>query len=83
MITQGAEPLRGLDGTVDLGRPGARLALSVRGSQLTAYADEGSGRWEMLFRADVGGVLDFASAATRRRYRYATTGASRLQVRIA
>lgn len=82
LITQGAEPLRGLDGTVDLGRPGARLAMSVRGSQLTAYADEGSGRWEMLFRADVGGVLDFSSAATRRRYRYATTGASRFQVRV-
>lgn len=83
LITQGAEPLRGLDGTVDLSRPGSRLAMSVRGSQVTAYADEGSGRWEMLFRADVGGVLDFASRATRARYRYATTGAGGLQVRVA
>lgn len=83
LITQGAEPLGGLDGTVDLSRPGARLALAVRGSQVTAYADEGAGRWEMLFRADIGGVLDFASRATRARYRYATTGTRGLQVRLA
>lgn len=83
LITQGAEPLTGLDGTLDLSRPGARLGLSVRGSQVTAYADQGSGRWEMLFRADVGGVLDFASATTRGRYHYAAAATRGFRVRTA
>lgn len=71
LITQGAEPLHRLDGTVDLTRPGARYGMAVRGSQVTAYADQGSGTWEMLFRFDVGGFLDFGDPAVRRRFGYA------------
>ncbi|KRC53270.1 MULTISPECIES: sulfatase [unclassified Nocardioides] len=83
LVDAGAEPVRTLDGTVDLSRPGARLAMAVRGSQVTAYADEGSGRWEMLFRFDVGGVLDFGSRAVRSRYRYAATSGRGFRARLA
>jgi hypothetical protein len=82
-ITQGAEPVRTLDGTVDLSRPGARLGVAVRGSQVTAYADPGTGRWQMLFRFDVGGVLDFSSRTVRSRYRYAATSGKGFRARSA
>lgn len=71
LVTQGAEPLNRLDGTVDLTGPGARYGMAVRGSQVTAYADQGSGSWEMLFRFDVGGVFDFGDRAVRQRFGYA------------
>lgn len=82
-ITHGAEPVRTLDGTVDLSRPGARLGMAVRGSQVTAYGDPGTGRWQMLFRFDVGGVLDFSSRTVRSRYRYAATSGKGFRARSA
>lgn len=82
LLARGAEPLHRLNGTVDLSRPGARLGMAVRGSQVTAYADQGSGRWEMLFRFDVGGVVDFGERSVRRRYRFATSAASGFRARL-
>ena len=70
LVTAGSEPLTSLDGSVDLSGAAARLSLVVRGTLLTAYADQGAG-WEFLFRFDVGGVLDLADPAVRAEYRYA------------
>ncbi len=69
--TGATEPLATLDGSLDLSGPGARLGFALRGSQVTAYADQGSGSWEMLFRFDVGGVLDLSDPARRRRLGFA------------
>lgn len=65
------EPLGSLDGTLDLSQPGSRLGFALRGSQVTAYAAQGAGEWELLFRFDVGGVLDFADREVRRRFGFA------------
>lgn len=66
----GAEPLRGMDGTVDLSRPGSRLALRLRGHLAAAYVEQGEG-WELLFRADVGPALDLGDPGVRAGLRYA------------
>jgi arylsulfatase A-like enzyme len=71
-ITVGGEPLRNLDGTVDLAGPDARYAFVLRGSSATAYADQGQG-WEFLFTVDVGGAIDFSDPAVRSQYRYAAS----------
>lgn len=72
LITEGAEPTTNWDGTVDLDHDAARYGLSVRGSQLSAWADQGTGAgWEFLFRFDVGGVLDLADPVVRAGYRFA------------
>ncbi|MFB8116957.1 sulfatase [Streptomyces sp. NPDC055962] len=71
LITAGAEPLDGLDGTVDLTVPGSRYAFVLHGTRSTAYVDQGRG-WEFLFTTDTGGALDLGDPAVRARYRWAT-----------
>lgn len=69
-VSQGAaaEPLRALDGSVDLEGADARLGICFRGSTLACYADPGAG-WQFLFRIDVGGVIDLTSSQVRRVWR--------------
>lgn len=65
------EPLDALEGTVDLGTPGARLGLGVNGSTIGVYADQGGG-WEFLFLLEVGGRIDLTDPRVRREWRFAT-----------
>jgi hypothetical protein len=65
------EQLDALDGTVDLSKPGARLGISVRGSTVGVYVDQGDG-WEFLFLLDIGGAVDLADPVERRQWRFAT-----------
>ena len=64
------EPLDALEGTVDLGTPGARLGLGVNGSTIGVYADQGGG-WEFLFLLEVGGEVDLTDPVVRREWRFA------------
>lgn len=63
--------LRKLRGSIDLSRPGARLAVAYKGGTATVYIDQGDG-WEFIVRVAFNGVLDFSHAKTRRTYRFAT-----------
>lgn len=65
------EPLDALEGTVDLGAPGARLGIGVDGSTIGVYADQGTG-WEFLFLLEVGGEVDLTDPQVRREWRFAT-----------
>ena len=57
------EDLDALEGTVDLSRRGARMALSASGSTIGVYVDQGRG-WEFLFLLDIGGEVDLTSPST-------------------
>lgn len=65
------EQLDALDGTVDLSKPGARLGISVSGSTVGVYSDQGGG-WEFLFLLEIGGEVDLADLRVRREWRFAT-----------
>ena len=65
------EQLDALDGTVDLSKPGGRLGISVSGSTVGVYADQGRG-WEFLFLLDIGGEVDLTDPRVRREWRFAT-----------
>ncbi|WP_188111363.1 sulfatase [Nocardioides antri] len=64
------EPLDALVGTVDLSRPDARLGMSVSGSTIGVYADQGEG-WEFLFLLDIGGLVDLTDPQVRREWSHA------------
>ena len=64
------EPLNALEGTVDLSKYGARLGMSVGGSTVGVYADQGNG-WEFLFLLDIGGAVALDDPQVRREWRYA------------
>jgi arylsulfatase A-like enzyme len=63
-------PLNALEGTVDLSKDGARLGMSMGGSTVGVYADQGTG-WEFLFLRDIGGAVALDDPQVRREWRYA------------
>jgi arylsulfatase A-like enzyme len=65
------EQLNALEGTVDLSGDGAGLGMSVTGSTVGVYADQGKG-WEFLFLLDIGGSVALTDPEVRREWRYAT-----------
>lgn len=64
------EPLDALDGTVDLSGNKARLAMSISGTTVGVYADQGRG-WEFLFLLEIGGSVALAEPEVRAEWRCA------------
>jgi hypothetical protein len=64
------KPLDALDGTVDLSGTKARLGMSVSGTTVGVYADQGRG-WEFLFLLEIGGSVALADPEVRAEWRCA------------